>query len=204
MLSTGGTGRGAPARVHYWFHGAEGHVGDAQVGLGLDGDSLVKTQECWPLWAGSGPSVFESCCLLCHCHRSCYYRDKNGALSNVTEQIQALFTRCYCCSGTQSCPTLCDPMNCSMPGLPVRCRLPEFAQVHVHCIGDAIQLSHPLMPSSPYLHTTHIILCMTSVSFYCHIYLRHHRYRQHYGEVLFPGGRTVPLPSPSGWAPTLC
>ena len=54
-----------------------------------------------------------------------------------------------CCSVTQSCPTLCDPMNCSTPSLPVPHHLLKFAQVHVHCIGDAIQLSHPLMPSSP-------------------------------------------------------
>ena len=43
---------------------------------------------------------------------------------------------------------LCDPMDCSMPGLPVPHHLPEFAQVHVHCIGDTIQPSHPLTPSS--------------------------------------------------------
>ena len=49
---------------------------------------------------------------------------------------------------TQSCPTLCDPMNCSMPGLPVHHQLPEFTQTHVHRVGDAIQPSHPL--SSPY------------------------------------------------------
>ena len=40
-------------------------------------------------------------------------------------------------------------MDCSMPGLPVPHHLLKFAQVHVHCIGDAIQLSHPLMPSFP-------------------------------------------------------
>ena len=57
---------------------------------------------------------------------------------------------CCCrCSVTQLCPTLCDPMNCSSPGLPVPHHLLEFAQVHVHCISDAIQPSHPLMPSSP-------------------------------------------------------
>ena len=44
---------------------------------------------------------------------------------------------------------LCDPMDCSMPGLPVPHHHLEFAQVHVHCIGDVVQLSHPLMPSSP-------------------------------------------------------
>ena len=55
---------------------------------------------------------------------------------------------CCCCSVTQSYLTLCDPMDCSTPGLPVPHHLPKFAQVHVHCIGDAIQPSQPLMPSS--------------------------------------------------------
>ena len=47
-------------------------------------------------------------------------------------------------SVAQSCPTLCDPMNCSTPGLPVHHQLPEFTQTHVHCVSDAIQPSHPL------------------------------------------------------------
>ena len=47
-------------------------------------------------------------------------------------------------------PTLCDPMDYSMPGFPVRHQLPELAQTHVHRVGDAIQPSHPLLsPSSP-------------------------------------------------------
>ena len=50
-------------------------------------------------------------------------------------------------SVTQSCPTLCDPMDYSMPGFPVRHTLPEFTQTHVHWVGDAIQPSYPL--SSP-------------------------------------------------------
>ena len=45
--------------------------------------------------------------------------------------------------------TLCGPVDCSTPGIPFLHRLPEFAQVHVHCIGDAIKPSHLLMPSSP-------------------------------------------------------
>ena len=52
-------------------------------------------------------------------------------------------------SVAQLCPTLCNPMNRSMPGLPVYHQLPEFTQTHVHCFGDAIQPSHPL--SSPSL-----------------------------------------------------
>ena len=49
-----------------------------------------------------------------------------------------------CCSVAQSCPTLFDLMDGSTPGFPVPHRLPEFAQVHDHCISDAIQPSHPL------------------------------------------------------------
>ena len=53
-------------------------------------------------------------------------------------------------SVAQLCPTLCDPMNWSMPGLPVHHQLPESTQIHVHWVGDAIQPSHPLSsPSSP-------------------------------------------------------
>ena len=56
-------------------------------------------------------------------------------------------------SVTQSCPTLCNPMNCSMPGLPVHHQLPEPTQTHVHWVGNAIQPSHPLSsPSPPALH----------------------------------------------------
>ena len=47
-------------------------------------------------------------------------------------------------SVTQSCPTLCDPMNLSIPCLPVHHQLPEFTQTHIHWVGDAIQPSHPL------------------------------------------------------------
>ena len=58
-------------------------------------------------------------------------------------------THCRYCSVTQSCPTLCNPMDCSIPGFPVLHCLPEFAhQTHVHRVGDAIQPSHPLSPSS--------------------------------------------------------
>ena len=52
-------------------------------------------------------------------------------------------------SVTQSCLTLCDPMNHSTPGLPVHHQLPEFTQTHVHRVTDAIQPSHPLSFPSP-------------------------------------------------------
>ena len=56
-----------------------------------------------------------------------------------------LYLHC-CCSVTKSCPTLYNPMNCSMPGFPFLHHLPEFAQIHVHWVGEVIQPSHPLMP----------------------------------------------------------
>ena len=52
-------------------------------------------------------------------------------------------------SVAQLCPTLCDPMNRSMPGLPVHHQFPEFTQTHVHWVGDPIQPSHPLSSPSP-------------------------------------------------------
>ena len=52
-------------------------------------------------------------------------------------------------SVSQSCPTLCDPMNCSTPGLPVHHRLPEFTQIHVHWISDAISSSVVPFSSCP-------------------------------------------------------
>ena len=53
-------------------------------------------------------------------------------------------------SVAQLCPTLCDPMNRSTPGLPVHHQLPQSTQTHVHCVGDAIQSTHPLSSPSPH------------------------------------------------------
>ena len=60
-----------------------------------------------------------------------------------------LFQSVQFSSVAQSCPTLCDPMNCSTPGLPVHHHLLEFTQTHIHRVSDAIQPSHPLSSPSP-------------------------------------------------------
>ena len=61
-----------------------------------------------------------------------------------------LSNKCFQFSSVaQSCPTLCDPVNRSTPGLPVHYQLPEFTQTHVHQVSDAIQISHPLSSPSP-------------------------------------------------------
>jgi len=65
-----------------------------------------------------------------------------------TQLRNPLFNSLYCCSVTQSCLTLSNLMDYSTPGIPVLHQPPEFAQTHVHWVGDAIQLSHPLLSSS--------------------------------------------------------
>ena len=57
--------------------------------------------------------------------------------------------RICCYSLAQLCLTLCDPMDCNMPGFPVRHYVPELSQAHVHWVSDAIQPSHPLLSPSP-------------------------------------------------------
>ena len=64
--------------------------------------------------------------------------------------IQVITLSVQFSSVAQSCPTLCDPMNCNTPGLPVHHQLPEFTQTHVHRVSDAIQPSHPLSSPSHY------------------------------------------------------
>ena len=56
---------------------------------------------------------------------------------------------CHCCSVAKLCLTLCGPVDCSTLGSSVLHYLPEFAQIHVHWVGDAIQPSHPLSSPSP-------------------------------------------------------
>ena len=82
-----------------------------------------------------------------------YYTNKLQTFCFTTKPnqgaISAYISSVWFSSVAQSCPTLCDPMDCSTPGLPVHHQLLEFIQTHVHWVGDAIQPSHPLLPPSP-------------------------------------------------------
>ena len=69
--------------------------------------------------------------------------------SSYLSHLSALSTFSQFSSVVQSCLTLCDPMDCSTPGLPVHHQLPEFTQTHVHWVGDTIQPSYPLTSPSP-------------------------------------------------------
>ena len=79
--------------------------------------------------------------------QSISYDGINFGCKLVTCTIQ--FSSVQFSSVTQSYPTLCEPMNRSVPGLPVRHQLPELTQTHVHQVSDAIQPSHPLSSPSP-------------------------------------------------------
>ena len=73
-------------------------------------------------------------------------------LESLTKQgcaVLSLFSSVQFSSVTQLCPTLCDPMSRSTPGLPVHHQFPEFTQTHVHQVSDAILPSHPLSSPSP-------------------------------------------------------
>ena len=74
-----------------------------------------------------------------------------------TSHLPCSFASCSsCCSVAKLCPILCNPMDCSTPGSSVLHHLPEFAQIHVHRVGDAIQPFHPLpYSSSPVLDLPH-------------------------------------------------
>ena len=76
----------------------------------------------------------------------------------------SLFTRHQFSSVIQSCPTPCDPMNCSMPGLPVHHQLPEFTQTHIHRVSDAIQPSLHKQDETSFLGPVDKLLTSPSLS----------------------------------------
>ena len=106
-------------------------------------ESLLLLSPAWP-WASPLTSV-SLCFLICkmgwywfRLYRKC--SERWCTVWNSTFSFSSV---------TQLRPTLCNPMDCSMPGFPVHHQLPELAQTHVHWVGDAIPPSHPL--SSPFL-----------------------------------------------------
>ena len=90
-------------------------------------EATVRTGHGMTDWFQIGKGVHQGCILS-------FY------LFNFSQSVSSV---------TQSCPTLFDPMNRSMPGLPVHHHLPEFTQTHVHRVSDAIQPSHSLSSPSP-------------------------------------------------------
>ena len=99
---------------------------------------------------------------LLHCRQILYHQSHQGSPNSINwlkmvktpvgwtvKSLIKLLSWNQFSSVAQSCPILCDPMNCSTPGLPVHHQLPEFTQTRVHRVNDAIQPSHPLSSPSP-------------------------------------------------------
>ena len=102
--------------------------------------SILAWRIPWTIWSmGSQSDTTEWLSLTHSPHRTV----------EMTEWAKVVKWFVHCCSVTQSCLTLCDPMDCSTPGFPVLHHL-ELAQTHVHWVGDGIQPSHPLLPPLPF------------------------------------------------------
>ena len=106
----------------------------ARVNINILGISELK-------WTGMGEFNSDDHYIY-YCKQKSLRRNGVAIMVNKRVQNAVKFS-----SVAQLCPTLCDPMNCSMPGLPVHHQLPELTQTHVHRVSDAIQSSHP--PPSP-------------------------------------------------------
>ena len=117
-----------------------------------------------------------------------------------TNQYDTLLTNCggkydtlnQFSSVAQSCPTLCDPENRSMPGIPVHHQLPELAQSHIHRVGDAIQPSHSLLSPSPptFDHSQHQglfqwVSSSHQVAKILEFQLQHQSFSEHSGLISF-------------------
>ena len=107
---------------------------------------LVMDQEAWRATVYGNLSRI---CILLLC--------ENIANLNYVELAHSAFQISYfllsSIQSTQSCQTLCDPMDCSMPGFLIHHQLLKLAQTHVHRVGDAIQPSHPVIPFSSCLQS---------------------------------------------------
>ena len=104
--------------------------------------------KCLPLLSTSPFFTFSDLSMLPH------LSELGEMLRHVLKQNNknTCWMNCCCyCFVAKLCPTLCDPLDCSTLSFPVLHCLQEFAQMHVHWVGDACQSSHPLLPSSPAL-----------------------------------------------------
>ena len=123
------------------------------MGLPCSPAPLSWNLACSPTWKLTEPSAFEFTETSSHKYGWLNHWQLNllwlTSLPSLDGQQSAPGTFSQFSSVTQSCPTLWDPMNRSMPGFPVHHQLPEFTQTHAHRDGDAIQPSHLLSSPSP-------------------------------------------------------
>jgi len=104
----------------------------------------IRSQRVGHKWATNTPLKKKTWIALCLLMLTCNIYNIHKCMRFIIYISSVQFS-----SVTQSCLTLCNPMNHSTPGLPVHHQLPEFTQTHIHWVGDAIQPSHPLLSRAP-------------------------------------------------------
>ena len=107
---------------------------------------------------GKGPPIFQPlviCSISLHLHDRLQYCENDSIGQKGKLRLKELIQGHQFSSVAQSCPTLCDPMDCSTPGFPVHHQLLELTQIHVHRVSNAIQPSHPLLSPSPTFDLSH-------------------------------------------------
>ena len=134
--------------IEWWDHARQGRRQQPEVPLILFINEAKLFSDAFEMRVRAEVKVYMIAMNIpCSCHSGNSLRqpDEAGSLyfKKVTEP-SVQFS-----SVAQSCPTLCDPANRSTPGLPAHHQLPEFTQIHVHRVSDAIQPSHPLLSPSP-------------------------------------------------------
>ena len=154
--------------------GAQYATGDQWRDNSRKNEGMEPKQKQYPVVDLTGDRSKVRCCEEQYCIGTWNVRSTNqGKLEVVKQEMARMnvdipgisklkwtgmgeFNSVQFSSVAQSCPTLCDPVNCSTPGLPVHHHLPEFTQIHLHRVRDAIQPSHPLSsPSPPALNPSH-------------------------------------------------
>ena len=117
---------------------------EAQAGIKIAGRNINNLK-----YADDTTLIAESEELKCLLMKVKEGSENAGLKLNIKKTKTMASYPIQCSSVPHSCPTLCNPMNCSMPGLPVHHQLLEFTQAHIHRVSDAIQPSHPLSSPSP-------------------------------------------------------
>ena len=138
-----------PSWLQYFKHCIERYIFILVVASGKESDYQWRrcTFDPWlgrSSGGGNGNLPQYSCLGNPMDRRACQTTSHGVAYTHAYVYISIQFS-----SVAQSCLTLCDPMDCNMPDLPVYHQIPEFTQTHVHWVGDATQPSHPLSNPSP-------------------------------------------------------
>ena len=160
-----GEGTGAPGRCSscvagrgytLWLRSLQPFPLVIFSGLMITGTAADRNQRQFSLCPSPGATVPSVAGLQYSANHRSLHRNKVFSLFLVLYICPITQNKkdpCQISSVAQSCPTLCDPMDCSTPGFPVHHQLLELTQTHVHPLGDAIQPSHSLSPPPPHLQS---------------------------------------------------